>query len=320
MRPALVTVTALLLLAAVASAASTPPRLFSKQSPWNTPLPARVKIDPNSGQMVAHLLAAGRAKGFAVAHRTWTRSVYFSSAKTPRVRVTFTAPWRGAEALAGVPIPVGAKPDPSEDGHLAVIDRAEGCEYDFFGARRTNGRWLAEWGNSIRLDSTGVYGPRGSAANASGFALTAGLIFPAELQAGVIRHALFFAYPYTRSGGPVPPAPTSDGRTNATWAIPEGARLQLDPALDLSRFKLQPWQLVIARALQRYGMILGDTGGAVSLYARNENSTNYRYPFDGNYGYLPTELLAYMRVLKLPPQTAQNYGYSPSGCGTWIER
>ena len=38
---------------------------------------------------------------------------------------------------------------------------------------------------------------------ASGFSSVAGLIWPEELRAGEINHALVFAYPFTRSGGPV---------------------------------------------------------------------------------------------------------------------
>jgi hypothetical protein len=42
--------------------------------------------------------------------------------------------------------------------------------------------------------------------------------------------------------------------------------LQLDPALDLSRFDLLPGERVVARAAQRYGMVVVDYADGSTLY------------------------------------------------------
>jgi hypothetical protein len=179
-----------------------------------------------------------------------------------------------------VPIPDAALPDPASDGHLAVIDRSSGCEYDFWRLRRTGRGWEASWGNALPVRGTGVY-RRGFSARGSGFALLAGLITPAELRRGRIDHALLLSYPYTRAGGPVRPATESDGRTPGRRATPEGARLQLDPRLDLDVLGLRGYELTIARALQVHGAFVGDTGGiGISLYALHPQSTA-GFPYDG---------------------------------------
>ncbi|MFN2468157.1 MAG: hypothetical protein ABR521_08540 [Gaiellaceae bacterium] len=277
--------------------AAAPSRAFER------PIPPGAAIDPRSKQLVRSVVEAASDKGFVVALRSFTVAVYVASRATPRRDVRLTAPWAPRPVLRSVPIPSGARPDPESDGHLAIVDRRTGCEYDFWQARRTRtGTWVASWGNRIPIGRR-VF-PDGLSARASGFSLTAGLITPDELRRGRIDHALVFHYPFTRAGGFVPPATQSDGRSHRRDAIPEGARLQLDPSLDLDKLDLEPYERTIARALQRYGMLLGDTGGAVSLFAAHPHS----YEGDAYDGLLPDEdfaaldgiLLERLRVLRLP--------------------
>lgn len=328
--------------------------LYSSASPWNQPVPIAPDIDPNSAAMVAGLAAARAEKGFPVAIEDWTVPVYFADAGTPRYTVTLRqAPpqWTNAygtpndfvaappgwltdpttwspriglprasdpTALRDVPIPLGAQPDPELDGHMTVIDARGGCEYDLYAAHREEGAWTAVWGNSTPIDGSGVY-PRGLSSKASGFAGAAGLIFPEELRSGHIDHALFMAFPFTKAGGPVPPATSSDGRTGGDYAIPIGARIQLDPSLDLNALELKPYERTVARALQRYGMIVGDTGGAMSLYAASPQSYR-KNPYagllpDSAYAYLDHIPVDRFRVIKLLPQRPSlSLGIQSDGC------
>ena len=54
-----------------------------------------------------------------------------------------------------------------------------------------------------------------------------------------------------------------------------GARLRLDPRLDLSTLGLNRAERVIAKALQEYGMVLGDTSGGFTLYAAHPRGLGY---------------------------------------------
>ena len=49
----------------------------------------------------------------------------------------------------------------------------------------------------------------------------------------------------------------------------EGTWLRLDPALNVEALPLPAWQKVIARAIQRHGMILRDNSGAFAIYGEN---------------------------------------------------
>jgi hypothetical protein len=246
------------------------------------------------------------AEGATITSRQFTVPAYTAGPRTRRVRVRLTAPWRPRNAILGVPLPRNAVPDPSSDGHLAVIDRGSGCEYDFWQFRRTGRGYAASWANAINIASTGVY-PRGYSARGSGFALLAGVVMPRELARGRIDHALLLSYPGTRSRGPVHPATESDGRARGPAAIPEGARLQLDPSLDLGSLGLPRYERTIARALQVYGAIVGDTGGTgASFYALHPMSAG-QDPYasllpDEDYPQLEGIPFERLRVLNLGPQ------------------
>jgi len=295
-------------------------RLYSASSPWNTPIPQNAAVDPRSRVMVAQMVAEANAKGWPVSARVWTTPIYYANARTPRYSVRLEA-WRGAH-LKGVPIPRNARSSPDSEGSMVVIDRSNGCEYDLARPRRTaDGGWSAFFANSLYTDGTGIY-PTANSLTASGFASAAGRILAHEIRRGHIDHALSFTMAAVKAGGSVPPAIIGDGHSKLPGAVPHGARVQLDPSLDLARLPLKPWQRTIARALQVYGMYLSDTGGAFALGAQAQFTTSYRYPWgDVEYAYMPVELVQHLRVLKLGPQTPNtraNWTWVENRCATLV--
>ena len=293
-------------------------KLYSDSSPFNQRIPPGAEVDPNSATMVRSLLADADEQGFLIALKKWTVPVYYADASTPHYDVRLTADWASARVMRGVPIPDFAAPDPEDDGEMAIIDTSTGCEYDFWQAEKRDGQWSASWANSIRVDSDGVY-PLGLSARGSGFALLAGMIWPDELRSGQIHHALVFSYSFSKDGGPVPPATESDGPSSRSDAIPEGARIQLDPDLDLDSLSLTPYERTVAEALQEYGMILGDVGGGIELEGIHPMSATNN-PYEGilpdeDYVYLPNIPIERFRVLKLPLQDPDPLiELIPSGC------
>lgn len=318
-------------------------RPYSASSPFNEPVPASAALAPESAAMVRSLEAGAALKGFVLTVGEWTVPTYVAGPTTPRQTVTlrkappawneapdyqgFPPGWSSSLStplpgqLQGVPIPSGARPDPSLDAHMTILDPAGGCEFDLYGAHRTATGWQAVWGNSTRIGGSGVY-PAGMGPTAAGFAGNAGLIWPRELAAGRIEHALLFAYPFTKQGGPVWPATSSDGRTTSAGAIPEGTRVRLNPELNLDSLGLAPYQRTIAAALQKYGMILGDTGGAMGLFAVGEQSFSGREPYPmlprGSFPDLGAIPVSQFQVIASPPQTPKpNLQLQESGCGSF---
>jgi hypothetical protein len=235
---------------------------------WRTPVPANAPADPRSADYVKLLSTLDPV----VALRNFTAPIYRADASAPKYRIAPTAPYATPEAvLRDVPIPDHAFPDPAGDGHIAILDTTSSCVFEMYRAQRGPDGWTADWINGTPADGDGIY-PDGLSTRASGISITAGLIWPEELRAGKIDHALVFAYPFTREGDAVEPATRSDGRSRDPAALPLGAHLVLDPTLDLSTLELTPAELTIAEALQRYGMILADSGGGLSLFAVHPQS------------------------------------------------
>ncbi|WP_177319912.1 hypothetical protein [Actinoplanes philippinensis] len=293
-------------------------RLYSATSPFNQAIPTNAQVDPRSADYVKLLNRSRQEKGFVVALREWSVPAYFARQGTPRHDVRITGFDEVRRIMRGVPIPDNARPDPAEDAHLSVIDPVTRCGYDLYGAKKTVLGWTAKWANVTSTADSGIY-PSGLSTRATGFAPLAGMIWPAELRAGRIDHALVFAYPYTKSGGPVSPATSSDGRTTLAAALPQGARVQLDPTLDLNTLGLSAYERTIAEALQRYGMYLGDTGGALALYAVNPQSFDTN-PYAGllpDKPFIPLDKIPVhrFRVLKTGKQMAQTRrSIVPSTC------
>ena len=306
--------------------AAAPSRWFAGSSPINTPIPSNAEVDQESAAMVTALRAdAGRYR-WAIGAKRFTPTVWYADASTPRYDVPLSSPWSSVRMMYGVPIPAGAKPDESSDGHMTVIDRSSGCFYEFFVAARTaSGGWQSRWANRGLMSGSGIQAG-GYSTRDTGFANHAGLIRPEELHAGVIDHALTFSTTFTRPKGVVLPATAGGGTYTGplppgATTLPEGARVQLDPRLDLDSLPLSSWQKTIARALQVYGMYLVDSG-SLGLYAVNANSfpSNPYSSFwgDSNYAYLPTSLVSHLRVVKLGSQYDANaLAYiAPSPCAT----
>src|SRR3990167_5392210 len=211
--------------------------LYSKDNPFSQKIGSNPEIDPNSDAMVEGIVSQA-AIGFVITQKQWTVPVFYADESTPRYDVTLKCgkEWEtGVTKLKNVPIPDWAEPSDddhegginqdgcggSDNGHdegdfaMAVIDTSTRCEYDFWQAKKTKGKWAASWANCISIDSNGIF-EKGISARGSGFALMNGLIWPDELKAGRIDHALAFAYDLTRADGPVSPATDSDGTSRGT--------------------------------------------------------------------------------------------------------
>lgn len=255
-------------------------RPYSQDSAWNTPIARDAPIDPRSRDMVATI------DGPLTSDPTqYTFPVYSVDAATPRFVVPSTKHrWTivdPADATTTadqvtVPIPAEARPAAGTDAQMIILDPATGTEWDLWQAERLGEGWTVANGSvyDVRLDGMPAsYGSRGA-----GIPYLAGLIRPWEIAAGRIDHAIAFAYPGTARDRCVWPASKTDGDDRARFAIPEGARLRLDPTLgeaDFDRLGLSRTGKIIARALQQYGMILVDTSGRPKIYAEDTADNPY---------------------------------------------
>jgi hypothetical protein len=254
------------------------PVLYDGTSFWNQPIPKSPAIDPGSDAMVDAALVPYEASsnvsnddawGIPVAYAAWPSEVY-SVACT---RYDCNTPVSSR-------ISKYASVSTGSDHHLAVIDASTDTELDMWlgshdaksDAWSAGSRYLSDvdgWG-ALCAEGQHCHG-----ANAAGFSLAGGILRPEEIAQGHIDHALVFTTPFTRSGVIACPATATDGKYDDPTAIPEGARIQLDPSVDVDAKSWPKWMKVIARALQDYGAYLVDTGGSLSIRAESDLIRGY---------------------------------------------
>jgi hypothetical protein len=110
-----------------------------------------------------------------------------------------------------------------------------------------------------------------------------GLMRIGELQAGRIDHALAIAIPRARARVWSWPAQRTDGKVAAATAIPLGTRFRIDPRVDLDRLPMSPLVRAMARAAQRYGIVVRDSGSNVAFYAEDPGPIG-KDPYGGERG------------------------------------
>jgi hypothetical protein len=166
------------------------------------------------------------------------------------------------------------------DCHLIVVKNR--TLYEMWRANITGGVFyggcLAVWDLNRR------YAPRGrgeqcTSADAAGFPMAPLLFNANEVLAGQINHAIRFILPNNRmrAGVYIHPATHAGGPSNSSPnAIPYGARLRLRANYPLASLPNEGARTV-ARALQRYGMLLAD-GGNIALTAESDRFTVAKWP------------------------------------------
>jgi hypothetical protein len=250
-------------------------RPFSAESPFNRPLPGNPRQPLNSTWLAETVDEWGSGPvliaGIADTDDDFNHPLYFSSRSNPVYRINCLR-FGGDCPIDGtrVRIPRLARPAGGSDAHLAVIDQREGWEYDLWevGDKPRGGGLLnIGWGGRTRIGTDDAHGLR-AGGTASGFALSAGVIRPAELRAGRIEHALFMSVPCT-NGRSVYPSAGGAGTACADTLFgdatvpPMGSRFYLEMApSEIDALAVAPWQKTILRAMARYGMFIGDTGGS----------------------------------------------------------
>ena len=244
---------------------------YPSTSIWRQAIPANPALDPNNAARITEWLdnsVAGHSPNMVI--HDFGVAIVQAQPDSPRYTPDSSTGWADALLdLGPVPIPLGAKADPSSDGHLAIWDPSTGNEYGMWVATWNGTNWSRGGGyaNNTRTNDGIVPAPK-VGATAANFPLLGGLVRPEEIEAGVIQHALQFSMP-NASTGFVKPATHGTGSAFNALRLQAGNRLQLNPSLNVDALPIQPWEKTVARALQTYGMYLRDGGGTLGIYAEN---------------------------------------------------
>jgi hypothetical protein len=255
---------------------------YAEDSPWNLPIGPEPDYDKFSDRYVATL-----EEPFGCDPTQYAYTVYEVGPEAQDADVfvwgVFSRVGNAGRDLdllkdvtVSLPLPHDAKTSRGRDAQIILVRPDTGDEWGFWKLQRQpDGSWRARNGYHYNTNWSGTP-PTGFHSRGAGVPYLAGLVRPAEIRAGRIGHALAFGT-LNPNASYVYPATKSDGQPGLA-ALPEGARLQLDPALgraDFDRWGLDRAGRVMARALQEYGMILVDGSGHTKIYVEDVRTANW---------------------------------------------
>src|SRR5687768_16869303 len=276
-----------LLLAACGSEPSNGGPYFEQPMFFNQDV-SSAQVAANSDEMMAALKAAG---GWGRGNRLqidFSFSVLEADASTPKrafepLPLFYYAPDCD---MAEVPIPAvgsiegetGYQCTAGGDCHLIVVDRDAGKLYEMYKAdvgATFRGGCLAVWEMDKAYGET-LRGDQCASADAAGLPIAPMLFTADEVAAGEIAHAIRFVLPNDRlRRGFVRPAVHGTDTTGPENGPPYGVHLRLRANYPLDSLPSEGAK-VVARALQKYGMIHAD-GGEVALTAASDRYTTAKW-------------------------------------------
>ena len=282
--------------------------IFSKDSFWYTPIPAQVPLNPKSAEYVADFQRQKKAYYGTVSINLegGASPVYVVAKDVPTVRVARQcgggAPPNPAleQQWAAVPLPAFAVPAKGSDSELTVYQPSTDTMWEFWMMRHESQGWVACWGGMMSSvsKSSGIW-PDHYGTTATSLPFLGGQITADELKRGEIRHVMgialvdlekasIFSWPATRSDGKNP--------ENLPNRIPEGLRFRLDPTVDVDSLNMHPVGKTIAKAAQKYGFVVWDYAGAITLRGQNplaDTAAGKPNPYQSLFaGTLPYAILA----------------------------
>ncbi|MEO6351721.1 MAG: DUF4124 domain-containing protein [Burkholderiaceae bacterium] len=259
--------------------------IFSPTSFWYSALPVDVPLHPNSAGFVADFLRQKQAYYGTVNINTYAYAspVFIADASTPTTKVAYwncqnkIYPETALEAQwTAVPIPSYALPANGSDAEMTIYQPSTNTLWEFWRARKVDGLWQACWGGKMENTSTGDgTWPHPYGVTATGLPFLGGQITAEELNRGEIRHAIGISLVETEAWTVLSwPAKRSDGLNLglAPNRIPQGLRFRLDPGVNVDALGMTNVGKIIAKAAQKYGFVVWDKAGAISIRTQNPKS------------------------------------------------
>ncbi len=260
---------------------------FPRTAPWYQDI-SSAPVDAESATVINWLASVG-GWGTGVMRIDYSIEVLTADESTPLRTFTKTGDFYRPDCDdAPVPIPAGGALEGESgyectsdgDCHLIVVHEPTKKLYEMWRANIVGdtfyGGCLAIW------DMSREYGPAGrgencTSADAAGFPIAPLLFTADEVAAGWIDHAIRFILPNARirAGVYVHPATHIGAPSGPSGAPPYGARLRLKSSFDLSTLPNEGAR-VVARAMQRYGILLSD-GGNIALTAQSDRLTTHKW-------------------------------------------
>jgi hypothetical protein len=262
---------------------------FPADAPWYQDV-STAPADPESSAVIAWLASVGGWGNGGVMQIDFSLEVLEADASAPFRSFTPTGDFYDPDCdFAQVPVPAGGAIEGEAgyqcvgdgDCHLIVVHKPTHRLYEMWRADIVGGTFeggcLAVWDMRLTYPPEGR-GEQCSSADAAGFPIAPLLFNADEVAAGRIDHAIRFILPNSRMRRRVyvhPATHSTESTTGPAAAPPYGARLRLRADFPLHTLPNEGAR-VVARAMQRYGILLAD-GGNIALTAQSDRFTTHKW-------------------------------------------
>ncbi|MGH9104853.1 MAG: hypothetical protein ACRDZX_03260 [Acidimicrobiales bacterium] len=163
-----------------------------------------------------------------------------------------------------IPVPPEASLNGSSDSPLVLYQPSTETEWELWQASRgPDGTYSACWGGKLDMASSDGVFPSPYGLSATGISYLATTITEADVASGSIDHAIAVVVP--RCNSDVYPADRTDCGADPGQPA-EGQWFRFAPGTPMPA-GLSPFAQMVFRAIERYGMVVVDQGGAVMIEA-----------------------------------------------------
>jgi hypothetical protein len=147
----------------------------------------------------------------------------------------------------------------SGDRHAIVVDPINQKIYEMYETFKRSGGWSSSSAAVFDLNTNRLRPQGWTSSDAAGLPIFPAIVRYDEIARGAVEHALRFTVPKTRREFIYPATHFASSYTDPTLPA-MGQRFRLKASANLAG--LSPHALIVAKALQKYGMIVADNGGA----------------------------------------------------------
>ena len=272
--------TALATTATSAPSAPPVPRAFAATSWWNTPVPAAAPQNANETAILSYLRTApdnggGYLRLAGAGTNKWGQPVFWAGPGDKQYNVKWSSKKRPAE-LNTLRIPANMKAADTSDGALTLFDTERGYVVAMTDASYSpsTGTWQVSGASVTYLASNGLHAGTGLSNDARTIGSHRGnngatmMARYDQVQAGRIDNVMKISCGPECNVGSTFPMIGSDG-DSTTSPLKQGLRLRIRPDVNLDSLGLPAQALVVAKAIQEYGVYIGDSGGTTSLKLEN---------------------------------------------------
>lgn len=270
-----------------ASVVASSTNLFQAPEPWTKDVSGLAKSE--SSDSIIGWLGDHGGWGTHKLHIEFSISVLHAHGEVPFRAFSPTEDFYSPDCdQVPFPVPAGGALEDEEgyrcttdgDCHLLVVHEPSQKLYEMWRADiqgdKFNGGCVAVW--DLNRSYPAGRGESCTSADAGGFPISAMLFTADEVARGSIDHALRFILPNSRIRRGVyvhPASHASDALHGGADAPPYGVRFRLRADFPLETLPTEGAR-VVARALQRYGMLLSD-GGQTPLTAASDRFTTHKW-------------------------------------------